>query len=322
MANDLISIIIPVYNVEPYLQRCLHSVVSQTYQNLEIILVDDGSMDRSGRICDEWALRDDRLTVIHKENGGLSSARNAGIDIASGRYIGFVDSDDYIEPTMYEVLLRAIEDNGAQIACCGRNRIEGHCVTAQHSNDALRLMSGEEAIQQLLIGGLVEEAAWDKLYWSELFEGRRYPVGEVNEDIVLTISLLGECSAVVHVGVPLYNYCQNSGSITNSALSPAKFVMLDHLDQIKKYLERHYPILLDDYCLLEERYTRELLYLLLANAANKRKYSEEYGVVINRFRNAWCKAVLTDLKRINVKGFLLYLGLYYSIHQIIVKMKG
>ncbi len=114
--NELITIVVPVYNVEKYLDRCIRSIQAQTYKNLEIILIDDGSEDQCGEICDQYAESDERITVIHKENGGLSSARNAGIDIAAGCYIGFVDSDDYIHPDMYGILYDSMKRNDADIA--------------------------------------------------------------------------------------------------------------------------------------------------------------------------------------------------------------
>ena len=116
--NDLISVIVPVYNVEKYLVQCINSILNQTIKNLEIILVDDGSLDNSGKICDEFSKKDDRIVAIHKENNGLSSARNAGLEIANGNYIGFVDSDDWLDEHMYEILLKLIKENNSDISCC------------------------------------------------------------------------------------------------------------------------------------------------------------------------------------------------------------
>ena len=118
--NDLISVIIPIYNVEKFLSFCIDSIVNQTYKNLEIILVDDGSTDNSGKICDEYALKDNRIKVMHKQNGGVSSARNVGLNIAKGKYIGFVDSDDYVENDMFEILHNLIIKNNVDISCCNK----------------------------------------------------------------------------------------------------------------------------------------------------------------------------------------------------------
>lgn len=124
MKEDLISIIVPVYKVENYLSKCLDSMICQTYKNIEIILVDDGSPDNSGKICDDYAKKDSRIKVIHKENGGLSDARNAGLKIATGKYIGFVDSDDYISVEMYEKLYNQAKKEDADIACCNYYRVK------------------------------------------------------------------------------------------------------------------------------------------------------------------------------------------------------
>ena len=123
--NPLISVIVPVYNVAEYLSRCVDSILAQSYGNLQIILVNDGSSDDSGRICEEYAKKDTRIQVIHQKNGGLSSARNAGLDVSSGQYVGFVDSDDWIEPEMYEEMLALMERNAAQLVCAGRYDVDG-----------------------------------------------------------------------------------------------------------------------------------------------------------------------------------------------------
>ena len=164
-----VSIIIPVYNVEAYLDRCLKSIVNQTYENLEIIIVDDGSPDKCPFICDSWQLKDDRIIVIHKENGGLSSARNTGLDIATGDYICFVDSDDYISLDMIETMLDAALTYSVDVVTCGRIRVANSTEEEMYSLPKGKLFTGEKAIKELFCGGAIEEAAWDKLYKKEIF---------------------------------------------------------------------------------------------------------------------------------------------------------
>lgn len=215
--NPIISVVVPIYKVEPYLERCLKSITEQTYTNLEIILVDDGSPDRCPEICDIWKKRDSRIQVIHKVNGGLSDARNAGLDYATGEYIAFVDSDDFIEIEMYEVLLKAAKQYNAQIVCCGRNLIVGgKKVGVAFTSELECSMDARQAQIELLTYGLIEEAAWDKLYKRDLFDGIRFPVGEINEDIIVLPRLIDRCQTIAHVAVPLYNYVQTPGSITQS----------------------------------------------------------------------------------------------------------
>lgn len=177
-----ISIIVPVYNVEPYIRKCVDSILCQTYRALEIILVDDGSPDNCGAICDEYAVRDSRVKVIHKPNGGLSDARNAGLAVATGAYIGFVDSDDWIAPDMFEYLLRGLIGNDAQISVCGvTNAYQYQFRSNREGKDIV--MDAGEALNELFFDRM-ENYAWNKLYLAELWRDIRYPVGKNFEDIL------------------------------------------------------------------------------------------------------------------------------------------
>ena len=173
--NPLISVIVPVYNVEAWLPRCGDSILSQTYENLEILLVDDGSTDDSGLICEEYAKKDTRIRVIHKENGGLSSARNSGLDAASGEYIGFVDSDDWIEPEMYAEMLSLMLKSDAQIVCAGRYDVAGGTgeKTVGLCPKRQEQVSGEELAGRIFLWDHCDSSACDKLYRRELFDGIR-----------------------------------------------------------------------------------------------------------------------------------------------------
>lgn len=316
--EKLISVIIPVYKVEPYLDRCINSIVGQTYPYLEIILVDDGSPDQCPRICDDWADKDNRIKVIHKENGGLSSARNAGLDVATGDYISFVDSDDYISEEMFETMLSAILRNKVSVACCGRVRVSNTSKIEMFTLLKEQLLSGEEAIKELLKGGMVEEAAWDKLYRSDVFKNRRFPVGEINEDIVQTVEILGNCGHIVHVGKALYYYCENTGSITKSEYNKNKIVVLKHLDQIREYILNNFPMLMDYYMILETRYCQSMLYLLLDNSETYKTYQRDRTIFYKRFKNGFSKRFIRCYINGNekIKGWLIFLCLYYPIHKL------
>lgn len=213
----LISIIIPVYNVASYVSRCLQSVVNQSYENLEIIVVDDGSTDDSGSICDEFANRDPRIRIIHKINGGLSSARNAGLDIAKGEYIGFVDSDDYIEPKMYELLFDACHKNGCSLSVCGINYVfeNGTCIKKADIEPS-QVMPFYRAIREMNEYRLFDMAAWNKLYKACLFENIRFPEGKLSEDFFIMPQLFDRAKNIAFVTNALYNYYQREGSITKS----------------------------------------------------------------------------------------------------------
>lgn len=316
--KGLLSVIVPVYKVEQYLDRCVESIVRQTYHNLEIILVDDGSPDRCPELCDQWAKRDARIRVIHKENGGLSDARNAGIQAASGEYLAFVDSDDYIEREMYETMLAAMGRTDSGIACCGRYVVKGNEKTSMHGMAQETVFSSKDAIRELLLGGAVEESACDKVYRTELFEGLRFPVGEINEDIVIMPALLDRAERVVHVGKSFYYYWQNSSSITRSAYSLNKRAMLKHLDDLKRYLEENCRELLPCFDALQGRYCQSVLYLLLDNKMVLQEYRKDYDEFYSRFKQSFrhmCR--LTPVSREErIKGWLIYLRLYYLVHAI------
>jgi glycosyltransferase involved in cell wall biosynthesis len=213
----LISIIIPVYQVEKYLDKCIASVVNQTYTNLEIILVDDGSPDNCPAICDAWKERDPRIKVIHQENGGLSVARNNGIDVCRGLFVQFVDSDDYIEPNTVECLLQACFETNAEVSCCGyvkeyANRIIYHPIT-----DGRKCYEGEEILVAAMKGTVFEHLAWNKLWRRELFDNDcRFPPGKCFEDSATTWKVLRKCSRVICVPDVLYHYIVRKYSISNT----------------------------------------------------------------------------------------------------------
>lgn len=229
---DLISVIVPVYKVEPYLDKCVQSIVDQTYRNLEIILVDDGSPDRCGEMCDDWAAKDSRIRVVHKKNGGLSDARNAGMEIAAGDYIAFVDSDDWIDVNYLHHLYRAIRETGAGIAACDIRLVkEGEAAVPAGDCGGYRVCTPEEAICDILSGSGFRAVAWNKLYHRRFLDGEKYPVGKHHEDEFVTYRILAKAEKLVYVDLPLYCYLQRSGSIMHT-------ISMKRLDALDAYLER------------------------------------------------------------------------------------
>lgn len=207
----MISVIVPVYNVEPYLRKCLESVLNQTYRDLEILIIDDGSTDNSGQICDEYK-KDERVRVLHTENRGLSAARNLGLDEANGDWIGFVDSDDWIEPDMYEVLLRKAEETGADVVECGC--YTDYATTSDEHPAIQRMVSNIEAVEAL-IKNEVRTQVWNKIWRSHLFTDIRFPEGHSFEDVATTYKLVGDATVT---GVPenSYHWMQRKSSISQS----------------------------------------------------------------------------------------------------------
>jgi len=213
--EPLLSIIVPVYKVEPYLRKCLDSIVGQTYQNFEVILVDDGSPDNCGVICDEYAARDERIVVIHKGNGGVSSARNAGLARAAGEWIGWVDSDDWIEPDMYEYLLENAKRYGADIAVCGRYEVyEDRKVF--RGWECPVILNQEQGLKLLLEDDLMQNFLWDKLWRRNLFDGLRFPEGRTYEDMAVMHRLFERAERIVCLPEAKYNYFHRAGSIVSS----------------------------------------------------------------------------------------------------------
>lgn len=237
----LVSVIIPVYKVEPYLRRCIDSIIHQTYRNLEIILVDDGSPDNCGAICDEYALRDTRVKVIHKENNGVSAARNTGLDNASGKYVGFVDSDDHIVPEMYERLMMAIESDQADIVFCSYySELSPTDIRSDYSVE-LSLPTGE--YQERMRYGMSSVEVWSRLFRSNLFDGIRFPEGRRYEDFIIMPALYDKANKIVGIDDRLYYYnLYNISSImalTNKTLS-------NQFEELCAYVERVRSINSDD----------------------------------------------------------------------------
>lgn len=214
-SNPLISVIIPVYNIADYIQKCIDSVIKQTYKNLEIILVDDGSSDISGQICDQYSREDSRIIVFHKENGGLSDARNYGIERAHGEFLGFVDGDDRIHPQMYEIMLSKILLEEAELVTCWfeqRNEVSFE-KTVDISSLYTKIISASEALIDIETPLVV---AWNKLYKKNIFTDLRYPVGKVHEDEYVIHRIFKKCNKIVVIDYPLYFYTIRQGSIVAS----------------------------------------------------------------------------------------------------------
>ncbi len=215
--KPLISVIVPVYNVESYLKVCVDSILAQTYENLEIILVDDGSKDSSGKMCDEYAEKDARIKVVHKKNGGVSSARNKGLDVASGEYIGFVDSDDSTKPNMFEILYKNMVTSDADVSVCKANNCTKQAgdgtVDSSPEND-IAIFNMSESIENIFIGRHFVGHVWNKLFKAELIDGIRFCEEiSVMEDTLFSISAILRAKRVCFTKKPLYNYLTRQGSV-------------------------------------------------------------------------------------------------------------
>ena len=274
----MISIIVPVYNVEKYLRKCVNSLINQSYKDLEIILVDDGSRDGSGDICDKFVEVDDRIKVIHKSNNGLSSARNAGIDISSGDYLAFVDSDDFVDVDMYRTLYLAITKSGMDVACCGRIvDVFGQYNNQEFVINEEQIFLKEEAIREVLFLEKIDVSACDKLYRKKLFTDIRYPEGKISEDAAVIFEILEKSNGVIHVGRPLYHYVYRNNSITKSKYYPRKFDIIDNLSKTKEFLKQYHPSLLKEYKVYCAINTGALILNMENDPDSKEQYSQHYS---------------------------------------------
>lgn len=239
--QPLISVIVPVYNVEKYVGKCLDSIINQTYQNLQIIVIDDGSNDSSGKICENYAKKDDRIEVIHQKNGGLANARNTGLKYAKGVYVTFIDSDDWVEDIFVEILYQDIIQNNCNISMV-KHFIDYPQKSIVAASKAQILMNSKECLKKLLYADDVDISAWGKLYRSSLFDTIRYPDGYEFEDTVTTPELVINAQRIFLNSIPLYHYQRyDQNSITNSAFTPKKLELIEQASKTSRIIQNQYP---------------------------------------------------------------------------------
>ena len=273
MENSLISVIVPVYNVEPYLRKCLDSIISQTYRNIEIIVIDDGSTDGCPQICDEYREKDGRVVVFHTENRGLSAARNLGIDHAHGEWIMFVDSDDWVEPDFCHLPYEAAEKYGADLVIFQMRMIRTDGVIHLEKPSCYGIISAHTAV------ACGHSAAWNKLYHRKLFDGCRYPEGRVAEDTAITHKLVYRAKRIVLISDILYNYQRRADSISGRVKDASSYrdLFLSHLEKYEDLLACGYPK-----NELEGRILREALrYLIHMEPSSDGLYDRAKRIVSN-----------------------------------------
>lgn len=290
--SSRVSIIVPIYNVEMYLKRCIDSIINQTHTDLEIILVDDGSPDNCGNICDKYSEKDNRIRVIHKANGGLSDARNVGIDIASGEYLMFVDSDDWIAENAVEALLKEQKYSHADIvlgASIDVHEENGNIVKDRSSIKigSREILDRRSALEDMLLNGW---AAWNKLYKKYLFSNIRFPVGVINEDEAILLHVIMECNTIVKFGKPTYFYFLREESITTSQFNVKKmdwyYNCLNNCDYINKnYKELNEAAIYRLEC--------SIIFLLFHMYQESEKYKKEIDMIKVTY-NAYYKSFLRN----------------------------
>ena len=309
MNNDLISIIVPIYKVEKYINQCLDSICGQTYKNLEIILVDDGSPDNCGKICDEYAQKDSRIKVIHKENGGLSSARNAGLDVIKGEYISFIDSDDFIENNFIEKLYNLCIDNDVDIAECNYLQFENEIEKTKNKDKVEIFTSYEMQNRMYSVYGTRTTVVWNKLYKNYIYKELRFPNGKINEDEFCTYKAFYNCKKKIAVtNENLYYYRYNSESIMGKKFNSKRFDVIDAYEERKTFYKKHNEIELYKKTLKSYINTLRYYYELTSRDIEKPK---KYLVMLHNIS----KENYKELKKLKGKVFKLNVKDLFFIFQ-------
>lgn len=292
----LVSVIVPIYNVEPYLNRCIDSILNQTYKNLEIILVDDGSTDRCGEICDEYEKINKQVTVIHKKNGGLSSARNAGLEIARGDYIGFVDSDDYIESDMYEKLISVCLESQCDVSSILYRRVDGNgnIYNITTSSDKDEFLSAEEYLKELLLHK-GDVSVCSKLFKRSVVEELKFEVNKSNEDLLFMFEVIDRIAGIQIRAEVGYNYLVRSGSITNTGFSKNIIDMVDNSIYTFDYVKEKHSRLAKE----ANRFLlyQHMVYMLMIPKSQMSKKNLHYSMTLQNIR----KFILINLSNPHLK---------------------
>jgi glycosyltransferase involved in cell wall biosynthesis len=300
--NPKISIIVPVYKVEPYIHKCVDSILAQTFSDFELILVDDGSPDNCGSICDAYAEKDKRVKVIHKNNEGISTARNAGLDLAKGDYIGFVDSDDWIESDMYELLYNMCISNDCEIASC-TSKIYYSDKTVITGTHSLKILDKSEAMRVVIEGSLYDEVVWTKLFKRSLLDGVRFPVGRVYEDTAFTYRVIHRSQRVCCIGEPKYNYVKRNGSTMDSATKNMRIDAILIYEEMFEFISEFYPIFCDLVILKLANNAMRVLNLI-SESPSFHNYKTEYYTVSGILNKHFSRIVKLKNYPITVKLLL------------------
>lgn len=315
--QDLVSIIVPVYNVEPYLKRCVNSLISQTHENIEIVLINDGSTDGSKSIAGEFCSIDSRVRLINQENMGLAYVRNVGVKEARGKYLMFVDSDDYIDRRMTEILLKNLLETGAQISACGHQEIfeNGYSNINTRSN-VFKTYTAEEALRVFLFTYEIDVICCNKLYLRELFSGIEFPTGRLFEDHYTLYKVIERANKIVFDSKPLYYYCKRGDSIGGSLFTEKNMQLVDAISQEVDQISSLYPNVRKDLelaliCWEFVVYDK----MLLAKAINTDFESDLRNSVRN---NVWF-ILTTSLIKKNRKAQLIVFVLNKSLYSYVYK---
>ena len=305
MKSPLISIVIPVYNVEKYISKCVNSILNQTYRNLDIILVDDGSTDSSGAICDNFASIDNWIVVIHKNNGGLSDARNCGMDVSKGKLISFIDSDDFVEETYVETLFKLMNEQNADMSVLPLYPIDennnhiGRKVTYEK-----KYFNNKTAFENMFESNGLPWCAQAKLYKKEMFRGIRYPVGKLMEDKATTYKLFDKCNKIVFLDAPLYKYLVRKGSIMRSSFSKKRMGSFKIQEELNDFIKDNYPSALNLAYAYTVKVSVSMLCMMSASNFEDFDFSEKMFDYYSKYKTLFYKSKIID-KRFKIIARLI-----------------
>ena len=324
--NDLISVIVPCYKVEEYLGKCIESIQKQTYKNLEIILVDDGSPDSCGSICDEYANSDIRIKVIHKENGGLSDARNAGINIAKGKYIAFVDSDDLVTEDYIEYMYSMIAKTNCDLAISGVKTIfKNDEIKEEEGTRKNEVLTAEQTFEKLLFADVIDVCAYAKLYKRELFDDIRFPKGRVYEDTAIMYKIIEKANNKIVFGDKrCYYYISRAGSISkHTEFNENEKDYIEFTNRMLNYILNHYQNLETAVHRFDIYAKFRILRMLVFTTPRNKKMEEEYVKTIKKYQKDVFKDRRTH-KRDKIAIISLNLGLpvFKSMWKVYCKITG
>ena len=305
--TEMITVIVPVYNAEETIERCVRSIMTQSYQDLEILLIDDGSQDKSSEICDQLARKDDRITVVHTLNGGAAKARNIGLDIAKGSYVGFVDSDDYVDSKMYEILLKCLKEENVDVSCVGmvRENQDGSNQQIIRCPKYKMVFEDSEIVQEILMGRYVGSSLCTKLYKRECWNLLRLPEGEINEDTKVTFDLY-ENRRMVHTAKAMYHYTVNENGVTHTLTYDNLLTTYNNSVYFLRRVEQDYPEI------------KNAAILYMADTAKAILMQEIITTETELYRD--CKIILDKYHRVlgsDWRVFLLRMNWYHTIKRVL-----
>lgn len=315
-----ISIIVPVYNVENYIHKCIDSILNQTFSDFELILVDDGSTDDSGKICDEYKLKDNRVIVIHKENSGVSSARNVGIDKSTGKFLGFVDSDDYIKKDMYETLYKDIKEFDADISVCQiYDEYVTSCKSRAVESDKIKrcVLDNITAFKLSIMRNIIGVNVYNKLYKKKLFDNYRYPEGKTTEDAFITPMLIFNSKRISYNSLPKYFYVHRKNSITTLPYKPSDICVIEAYTNIRSFVNKNIPELND---LAQCKYLWAYM-VVLDKIMISDDFSDKalYHEILNKINSNFFYILKNDFFAFKRKIALIALRIHPKIYKLIIR---